>query len=63
MISDTYTQNGYASRADYLRQLAEENEVSYRIVIHLANTLGPSEDFDLLVSEVEDYALMHDLNN
>lgn len=52
-----YTDNGYEDREDYLRCLAEDNEVDYSMVRALAEVLGPSEDFDGLVTEVEDYAM------
>jgi len=49
-----YTKNGYANRKEYLRSLAEEYAVPYDTVCALAMTLGPSEDFDGLVSMVQD---------
>ncbi len=50
-----YTDNGYENRRDYLQQLAEENDVPIEVVINLAQLLGPSEDFDGLVTAIEDY--------
>ena len=58
MASNVYTENGYEDRQDYLRQLADENGVDYQTVLVLADTLGPNEDFDGLVSEIEDFAMM-----
>ena len=49
-----YTENGYASRSDYLKCLAEDHGVPLSIVRALAGVLGPSEDFDGLVTAVED---------
>lgn len=49
-----YTDNGYDSRSDYLETLAEENEVSLTEVLSLADMLGPTEDFDGLVTMIED---------
>lgn len=54
-----YQENGYESRKEYLQDLAEEHGVELDVVLMLADLLGPSEDFDGLVSEVEDYAYFH----
>lgn len=51
-----YTDNGYESRRDYLTQLAEDNGVELDTVLMLASMLGPNEDFDGLVSSIEDMA-------
>lgn len=51
-----YTENGYASRRDYLDSLAEEYDVSRRAVYQLASLLGPDEDFDGLLTMIEDNA-------
>ncbi len=52
-----YQENGYKSRKDYLQSLAEEYGVDYQSVACLAALLGSSEDFDALVSAVEDVAM------
>lgn len=52
-----YHQNGYESRKDYLKSLAEENGVSYENVLMIAELLGPDEDFDGLVTSVEDLGI------
>jgi 3'-phosphoadenosine 5'-phosphosulfate sulfotransferase (PAPS reductase)/FAD synthetase len=52
-----YTENGYKDRGDYLKSLAEEYDIPLRDVAVIADTLGPSEDFNGLVSEIEDYAM------
>lgn len=49
-----YTAHGYKDRAEYLAVLCEEYPRS--IVYALADLLGPSEDFDGLVTALEDYA-------
>ena len=50
---DVYQQNGFTSRQDYLNNLAEEyNDV----VFDLADLLGEAEDFDGLVTSLEDYS-------
>ena len=44
-------------RKQYMRELADEYDVPLRVVVMLANELGPNEDYDGLVCEVEDYAM------
>ena len=51
-----YTDNGFRNRAEYLQSLADDYNVSITDVKALASLLGPEEDFDALVSEVEDLA-------
>ena len=52
-----YQENGYKSRKDYLQSLAEEYGVDYQTVACLAALLVSGEDFDALVSAVEDMAM------
>ena len=54
MDENIYQQNGYADRNDYLTCLAEDYEVSIEDVYSLAEILGKNEDFDGLVSTLED---------
>lgn len=49
-----YEENGYEDRKAYLRDLAEQYDVEVSYVFSLANLLGPEEDFDGLVSAVQD---------
>ena len=56
--AEIYRRKGYANRAEYLRGLAEENGVDLDIVLAISDMLGPSEDFDGLVSMVEDATYM-----
>jgi hypothetical protein len=49
-----YQEMGYANRKAYLRGLAEDNGVDLMSVMALAAVLGPNEDFDGLVTAVED---------
>ena len=49
-----YIAEGYKSRRDYLQTLADEMGIDPTIVFSLASVLGPSEDFDGLVTELED---------
>ena len=56
-MSDPYKDNGYASRADYLYCLAEDYGLDIEEVVRpIADLLGPTEDFDGLVSMLEDEA-------
>lgn len=51
---NVYQENGYENRVDYLKSLAGDFGVDESIVFALASVLGKSEDFDGLVSELED---------
>jgi hypothetical protein len=53
-----YTEHGYYSRADYLQDLAAETGIPLYVVETLADLFGPSEDFDGLVTALEDYAVI-----
>lgn len=55
-MSNIYQENGHANRKAYLESLAEDHGVALSVVLVLADTLGPSEDFDGLVTHVEDAA-------
>tara|TARA_R110002126_G_scaffold1988_1_gene11771 strand:- start:6800 stop:6976 length:177 start_codon:yes stop_codon:yes gene_type:complete len=50
-----YQLNGFADRKEYLESLCEEYPRD--IVYALASILGSSEDFDGLVTSLEDYSL------
>lgn len=49
-----YKENGYASRRDYLDSLAEDFGIDKQTVYAMASILGSSEDFDGLVTALED---------
>ena len=49
-----YRRNGYANRAAYLRALAEDFDAPLDMVQMMADLLGPTEDFDGLISMLED---------
>jgi hypothetical protein len=49
-----YERNGYKDREEYLKSLADDWGVELFAVHMIADVLGPSEDFDGLVSELED---------
>ena len=50
-----YQENGYKDRRDYLANLAEEYDVPCATVFAAAAMLGETEDFDGLLSMLEDY--------
>jgi hypothetical protein len=51
-----YQREGYDNRSAYLQALAEDIGVDIKTVLTLADLLGPAEDFDGLVTSLEDYA-------
>ena len=48
-----------SDRNEYLRDLADEHGIDQLIVIELAYLLGEEEDYDGLVSMVQDYAFFN----
>jgi hypothetical protein len=50
-----YTIHGYKDRDDYLDTLADDQGIDRAAVRLIADMLGPSEDFDGLISELEDF--------
>ena len=54
MDENIYQENGYADRDDYLTCLSEDYGVSIEDVYSLTEILGEHEDFDGLVSALED---------
>lgn len=53
-MKSVYKENGYENRKEYLYSLSEEYGIDKGTVFMLANVLGQSEDFDGLVSQLED---------
>lgn len=51
-----YQENGFENRKEYLDHLADETGVDIETVHIMADTLGESEDFDGLVTTLEDHA-------
>ena len=49
-----YLEYGAESRAEYLEMLSEEYDVPLDVVQAMADVLGPLEDFDGLVTSLED---------
>ena len=54
MSKNVYQENGYEGRDDYLRSLSDDYGVPLDAVLAMAEVLGPEEDFDGLVSNLED---------
>ena len=50
-----YTDNGFKNRKEYLNSLAEDFEIDKNTVYMMADLLGESEDFDGLITSLEDY--------
>ncbi len=51
-----YEQKGFKDRFAYLRSLADQYGIDFTIVAPIAAVLGENEDFDGLISELEDIA-------
>jgi hypothetical protein len=49
-----YEEEGFASRREYLESLAEDFGLDTQTVFAVASILGASEDFDGLLSSLED---------
>lgn len=54
---NAYTDEGYKNRRDYLESLAEEYGMDIDTVLKVADMLGPGEDFDGLVTTLEDMSM------
>lgn len=54
MKPNPYKEAGFESRREYLESLTEEYPAE--IVYGLADLFGPSEDFDGLITALEDHA-------
>lgn len=53
-----YKQNGYKDREDYLRSIADDYGTDMTIVSSMAEILGDDEDFDGLISNLEDILII-----
>lgn len=51
-----YQENGYKNRRHYIESLAESMGVDEEVALTMAAMLGPNEDFDGLVSMLDDIA-------
>jgi hypothetical protein len=56
--STVYEDNGYKNRTEYLWSLTEDHNVSIGTVHLYSDLMGPSEDFDGLVSSLAEHSLM-----
>ena len=54
MDATIYKAHGYINRKDYLTHLAEDYGIDIQTVCLTAGLLGSSEDFDGLISMLED---------
>jgi hypothetical protein len=52
--NNAYIENGYKDRDDYLQCMSDDYGVPIEVVYSLADMLGENEDFDGLVSALED---------
>lgn len=50
-----YTDNGFANRREYFDSLSREFEIGTDMISTFADLLGPDEDFDGLVSQIQEY--------
>jgi hypothetical protein len=50
-----YLKDGYKDRDDYLNNLADDYGVDSMAIHAIAEMLGPSEDFDGLITELDDF--------
>ena len=57
MADNIYIHNGYESRKDYLMSLADDYGVAPTVVFELAEMLGANEDFDCLISSLQDLSM------
>jgi hypothetical protein len=53
-MENVYKQNGFENRKEYLTSLSEDYGIEIRQVLTLASILGEEEDFDGLVTHLQD---------
>lgn len=58
---DVYKEAGFEGRENYLNYLSDEYGVDIDIINALAELLGPSEDFDGLISSLDDFSNTNDI--
>ena len=54
VMKTIYQENGYENRFAYLKGLAVNHGINLQVVLVYAEMLGPEEDFDALVTTLED---------
>lgn len=57
-MENIYHKYGYKNRMDYLESVADEYVADIMIVSNMAEVLGESEDFDALISQLEDLPVL-----
>ena len=55
---NVYQANGFKNRKEYLSDLADQYGVPEYVVFSIAEMLSESEDFEGLIVELEEHALM-----
>jgi len=60
-MSTIYEKHSFSSREDYLIHLGEDLGIDMDVVYIVSDLLGPDEDFDGLVTMLEDYDQMGEL--
>lgn len=55
---NVYQEHGFNNRKEYLESLAEDYDLPLEHVVELAIVLGQNEDFDGLVSMLDDVIIM-----
>lgn len=56
-MNDIYQRNGFETRLDYISSLIETYGLPRIVVFQLANLLGAAEDFDGLITELNELSL------
>jgi len=54
-MNNIYIRNGYKNRSDYFNNLSERFNIDINSVWALSDMLGSDEDFDGLVSSLDDF--------
>ena len=62
MNNNIYVKNGYKNREDYLNNLAEDYGLEKEEVYNIANVMGENEDFDGLISALDEFVDYLELN-
>ena len=57
-IENIYEKNGYKNRINYLESVADQFGVDLMIVSSMAEVLGENEDFDGLISQLEELPIL-----
>ena len=58
MDKTVYQENGFSNRDEHLSDLADQYGVPKHVVYSISEMLGENEDFDGLISTLEDYSLI-----